>query len=268
MKTPIHILLLFILGIAVSSACTIDGGEEGEEGEVQLPSGIVQGRDGDNFTYSISDVYGNYAKTKSKEAADDLLFHLEWIGFKDGLTASFDLKKRTFRLATKKPLSGILLRELSNYSARVSGDLPYWSELQARDLPKAPDYAEKNFSLKPMKKKLPEPLAWFGVGEDGLRLPIKLNPFRKGTVWVTRTTAYCMCHSLLAIRVLDESGRLLWKSENFAPGSARFALTQSESNDGWGQHDVLIDVDDHGFKSARYRLIPNFNEATPPPNGR
>jgi hypothetical protein len=259
-----HFLFWLMLCGSVSAADLIQLGLEGEEGEVPIPSGIVQGRDGSSFTYTVSSIYGKFAKDQRESAETSALFYLQDSGFPEATAASFDLTNRTFRLVTKKPIPGHLLRDFVDFIARNYGDLPYWSELQARELPKAPDFSARNFQLKRLKRELPEGLAWFGVGNEPLRLPIGIDLFRRGTLLISRTTAYCMCHDCLAIRILDEKGRLFWQTEDFAQGSVSFALTGPEDERGAGTHDVIISVDDHGWRGARYRLTRNFEEEAKP----
>lgn len=219
------------------------------ETEQQLPTSVVHVHEGGKHSYTVGGIFAGFIFKSTSETGS---FYTPY--FPDSLDVSVDRERRTFTVSTSRPLSIPELQNAIDKAANEGGDFPYWTELQLRDTPKSPSYADGLFRVRPLKGEHPLGLAWFCVAKDGLlRFPIGLAFDHQGTVLVSKKTAYCMCHERYAIRILDADGRLLWQEQEVALASCRFAVVDK---DGDGVHEILIDREDHG-KSARFVIRAN-----------
>lgn len=232
--------LLLVRAVVIAALCLTVIAET----EPQLPASVVHVHEGGKHSYTIGGIFAGFVFESTSETGSNYTSY-----FPDSLDASVDRERRTFTVSTSRPLSIVELKNAIDEVARGGGDLPYWTELQLRDTPKSPRYADGLFRVRPLKGEHPQGLAWFSVAKDGLlRFPIRLAFDHQGTVFVSNKTAYCMCHERYAIRILDADGRLLWQEQEVALGFCRFAVVDK---DGDGVHEILIERYDHG-KSARF----------------
>lgn len=110
--------------------------------------------------------------------------------------------------------------------ARLGGELPTFTELEARDLPKSPLEGTLSYAIQHKAAEGSEKLEWLDMPEDGsvLRLPLDLGPHGAGTLFIVPATAHCMVHSIFVIRVLDSEGRVIWQEGETAYGTIQLAL--------------------------------------------
>jgi hypothetical protein len=137
--------------------------------------------------------------------------------------------------------------------AVYSGDLPFWTELVARDLPEAAQ-SVVTFSLVEFSGKLPDGIPWFSLSDRPLEIPFDVHPDRRLRIVIGPMKAHCMCHSVYAIRILDADGKVIWKDTTTAFGAVSVGLAASE---GGGGHVLFLDRYDHG-KPARFVLEAKF----------
>jgi hypothetical protein len=145
--------------------------------------------------------------------------------------------------STKRELTTTELAYALNQMARDNGEMPYWLEIEARDLPKSPTFHPDRFKVTKLKE-LPKGLAWFGAPEESvLQLPLELLPLSLGRLHVTPSTAHCMAHSRFALRVLDEAGKVIWQEDTLAFATSEFAVADVDED---GMHEVYLRRNDHG----------------------
>lgn len=175
----------------------------------------------------------------------------------DEFRVDFETKICTFLTSRKLRLPE--LATAIDQMAEIGGDIPYWRELEARDIAKSDHYSETNYTVAEEKENFPSNLAWFGVpGDRQISTLIAINGFDHGQLVFTPTTAHCMAHSRFAIRVLEPDGRLLWHQDSIALASVRFAIADLDSD---GFHEILLDRDDHG-QASRFLIKRNIKQGT------
>lgn len=110
--------------------------------------------------------------------------------------------------------------------ARLGGEMPTFTELEARDLPKSPLGETLSYVIQQKAPEGSEKLEWLDMPEDGsvLRLPLDLGSQGAGTLFIVPATAHCMVHSIFVIRVLDSEGRVIWQEGETAYGTIQLAL--------------------------------------------
>ena len=173
----------------------------------------------------------------------------------DEFTIDFKTRKCAFLTSRKLTLSE--LADAIDQMAWLGGDIPYWSELEARDIAKSDHFKRANFIVEETKGDFPPNLAWFSVPKDRqISTLIGVNEFEQGQLIFTPTTAHCMAHSRFAIRVLDTDGRLLWSEDSIALASVRFTVADIDRD---GLHDILLDRDDHG-QATRFLIKRNIEQ--------
>lgn len=167
----------------------------------------------------------------------------------DDMTVDFKTRKCTFLTSRELELSE--LADAIDQLAWVGGDIPYWSELKARDIAKSTEFDTKNYTVGEIEEDFPPNLAWFWVPKDRqISTMIGIDGFEQGQLIFTPTTAHCMAHSRFAIRVLDASGKLLWHDDSTSLANVRFAVADVDRD---GLHEILLDRDDHG-KASRFLI--------------
>lgn len=167
----------------------------------------------------------------------------------DDFTVDFETRKCTFLTSRK-----LMLPELADaidQLAWLGGDIPYWSELEARDIARSAEFDSENYTVEETEEDFPPNLAWFWVPKDRqVSSLIGLDGFEQGQLIFTPTTAHCMAHSRFAIRVLDADGRILWHEDSTALADVRFAIADVDRD---GLHEILLDRNDHG-KASRFLI--------------
>ena len=139
--------------------------------------------------------------------------------------------------------------------------MPYWLELEARDLPRSEFLDKKHFALEKFPGEFPKRLAWNGMRRDeSFSVPFELRQFPGGELLVNPTTAYCICHSRYAIRVRTSESGVIWQDDAVLFGAIKVAMVDLDSD---GAHELLLRVTDHG-KESQLILKPVAENAADP----
>ncbi|RYG93526.1 MAG: hypothetical protein EON58_18145 [Alphaproteobacteria bacterium] len=219
--------------------------------------------DASKHEYTISGIYAVSAKNselKKNVASTYQVFIPDSLGLK------LDFKERKAKFSTSRELSTSELAYAIDDMAKLGGDIPYWVELEARDLELAKDYAHIRYTVDATAEEAPSELAWFWLPKDRVfQVPLSIGGSRLGSLLVVPSTAFCMCHSRFNLRILDPEGKLIWKEEDTAYATVGIALSKVNE---FGMHKIWLTRDDHG--KARKFLIsgsfikkPDIEQVTP-----
>jgi hypothetical protein len=211
----------------------------------RLPKSISyrQVEDGQHV-YVISGIYA----TSPKQDIEDLGSLLGNPLIPDCLTCTFDFKKLTCTFTTSRKLTYSELAYALDDIAELGGDMPYWAEVEARDLEDTKEFKRIRYEIEEVKKEPPAGLAWFWIQDDQkFQIPLSLGGFDQGSLLVVPSTALCMCHSRFIMRILDPKGMVIWKQTDAAYGSVRIALSSDEE---LGMHKVWLHRSDHGANTT------------------
>ena len=211
-----------------------------------LPKSVTyEAKDGSHI-YTISGIY-----VTSPEHEIDDPGSLSEAFIPDCEDCTFDFRKRTCTITTSRKLTFSELAYAIDDIAGMCGDLPYWFELEARDLPASEEFAGVRFAVEAVEGAHPKRLGWFWLPDDKpFEIPFAFGPNQTMKVLIVPTTAFCMCHSRYCIRILDESGKLVWQDNNTAYAGISVAVTDQDED---FVHELLIRRHDHG-KDARFRI--------------
>ncbi|MGF1657146.1 MAG: hypothetical protein ACFCU3_09230 [Verrucomicrobiales bacterium] len=144
----------------------------------------------------------------------------------DALEFHLDLKAKKATFTTSRELAFSELAYAIDDIAELGGDLPFWVELEARDLEPTKEYARLSYKVESTAQEPPSALAGFWVPKRrAFQIPFSLGGPEQGSLLVVPTTAFCMCHSRFSLRILDPEGKLIWKEETTAYGKVRIALS-------------------------------------------
>lgn len=205
---------------------------------VTIPKAISYESVDGSHVYTIKGIY----VTSPKHNIDDPGSLVEAF-IPDCENCTFDFAKRICTIRTKRKLTNSELAYAIDDIARMGGDMPYWAELDARDMPDA-DVADLDFVIEEFKGEFPKKVAWFWLsGDQPFETPFGITSLYHYKVRIVPMTAYCMCHSRYCIRVLDTEGKVIWIDSKTAYAAVSVAL--SEADDGLG-HELLIRRNDHG----------------------
>jgi hypothetical protein len=210
----------------------------------RLPNSISyrQVEDGQHL-YVISGIYA----TSPKQDIGDPGSLLGEPLIPDCLACVFDFKKLTCTFTTSRKLTYSELAYALDDIAELGGDMPYWAELEARDLEDTKEFKRIRYEIEEVKKVPPAELAWFSIPDDKkFQIPLSFGGLGQGSLLVVPSTAQCMCHSRFNIRILDPDGRVIWKQTDAAYGGVRIALS---SDDELGMHNIWLRRSDHGSNS-------------------
>lgn len=211
-----------------------------------LPKSLAYKFEGGRHIYTVSGIYD----TSSEEGIEDV-GQLCTYCIPDCIECVFDFEKKICRFATSRELGFSELAYAVDDIAALCGDLPYWAELQARDLKEADEGDRIEFTVQKIKEPHPKGLGWFPMPKDRkFEMPFN-GAERNMRVLVVPTTAYCMCHSRFCIRILNDAGKVVWKDEEIGYGSISIAV--SDQNQDF-VHELLIRRNDHG-KETRFRIM-------------
>jgi hypothetical protein len=230
---------LLSCSVASTPAADLPGQTPGSaQATAELPKSIGHERNPQgHHVYSVPVVRLNATDRRS-----DTLDYYKYL-LPECFELKLDEKKQVVTFSTKRELTTTELAEALNHMAADSGEMPYWLEVEARDLPKSPTFRPDYFKVTKLKE-LPKGLAWFGAPTKAvLQLPLELLPLSIGTLHVTPSTAHCMAHSRFALRVLDEAGKVIWQEDTLALATSEFAVADVDED---GVHEVYLRRNDHG----------------------
>jgi hypothetical protein len=255
---------LAIIGILLFAMLPIASAEEdpfaeskGEEVRperaiLKLPKAVSHRQiDSSSHEYTISGIYS--ASANNDELKDVALSCKSLIPASIDLDLDFKARKATFSTSRKLTLSE--LAYAIDDMAKFGGDIPFWVELEARDLETTKDYARIRYTVEPTEQEPPSELATFWVPKDKVfQIPLGFGGPDLGSLLVVPTTAFCMCHSKFSLRVLDPEGKLIWKEEDIAYAGVKIALGNANE---FGMHKIWLTRDDHG-SSTRFLISRHF----------
>ncbi len=208
----------------------------------KLPSAVSHKMiDAARHQYTISDIYMGAASKEGdpKEASSTYKALIP-----DVVDIDLDFKTKKATFSTSRELSWSELAYAIDDMAELGGDLPYWAELDARDLEDTQEFTRIRYEIQEVKKDPPTELAWFWIPDDQkFQIPLSLGGFGQGSLLIVPATAQCMCHSRFTLRILDPMGRVIWKQADLAYGGLRIALS---SDDELGLHKIWMRRSDHG----------------------
>jgi len=220
---------------------------------LKLPRAVTHKMiDATRHQYSISDIYRGYAvkDENPKEASSSYSFLIP-----DVLDFDLDLKAKKATFYTSRELSLSELAYAIDDMAGLSGDIPFWAELVARDLESTKEYARISYKVVPTDQEPPSELAGFWVPKDkAFQIPLSFGGPDLGSLLVVPTTAYCMCHSRFSLRILDPEGKVIWREEDTAYAGVKIALSNANE---FGMHKIWLTRDDHG-ESKRFLINGHF----------
>jgi hypothetical protein len=201
--------------------------------------------------YTISGIYSASAKNNEfKNVASTYKIFIP-----DSLELDLDFKARKATFSTSRELSLSELAYAIDDMAKHGGDIPFWVELESRDLENTKDFARIRYTIEATDEDPPPELAWFWVPKDrAFQVPLSLGGSELGSLLVVPSTAFCMCHSKFNLRILDPEGKLIWKEEDTAYAGVRIALSNADE---FGMHKIWLTRDDHG-ESKKFLISGHF----------
>jgi hypothetical protein len=203
--------------------------------------------------YTISGIYrGAAAKSMDpKESASNTKIMIP-----DALDLDFDFKLGKATFSTTRKLSLSELAYAIDDMAELGGDIPYWAELEARDLQRTKQFARLRYTIKATDEIPPDDLAWFWIPRDReFRMPLITTASDLGNLLVLPSTAYCMCHSRFSLRILDSEGEVIWEDQDTAYAWVKIAIANDPDEP--GTHKIWLTRDDHG-ESAQFLIRGHF----------
>jgi hypothetical protein len=215
--------------------------------ETALPKSIIYTQANGHHTYSFTGLY-HFPMPNKEDEKDDAASWASWY-YPAVISATVNHKAGTFSVTTSEKLSMEKLREGVDKQARETGEMPYWAELVWRDRKKAENFSKDRFKVTPVKvKAIPRKYAWsFANRRKPLELPFQTDG-QLFTFVVSRASAHCMAHDRYAIRVLDESGAIVWENQDLVVEVCCFALMDQNEDD---VPEIFVDREDHG-KEERF----------------
>ncbi|QJE95007.1 hypothetical protein [Luteolibacter luteus] len=227
-------------------ACLNQTYGEAERGEnIKLPSGIATHHEDGKFTYVISGIIKHTPELELKESQK-----AHQILVPDCEHLSLNRAARKCSFTTTRELPWEELAATIDEMARKGGEIPYWSELEARDLPTS-EKTDLVYKISRHSAEPPEGAEWITIPKaEGFDTEISLPANIKGRILIVPSTAMCMCHSRYSFRILDQEGKVVWRDDREAYGSIQVAVTDIDRD---GTEEILLERDDHG-KGGRFLI--------------
>lgn len=220
---------------------------------LRLPKAVTHRMiDASKHEYTISGIYMGFAAKSEdpKEASSTYRIFIP-----DSLEIDLDFKTRKATFSTSRELSLSELAYAIDDMAEQGGDIPFWLELEARDLENTKDFARIRYSIEATEKESPPELAWFWMPKGReFRVPLSFGGPELGSIMVVPSTAFCMCHSRFNLRILDPEGKVIWKEEDTAYAGVRIALSNANE---FGMHKIWLIRDDHG-ETKKFLISGHF----------
>ncbi len=192
-----------------------------------------------SHAYTIRGIYATSPKHKVNEPGS-----LSEAFIPDCEDCTFDFEKSICTIRTTRKLTNSELAYAIDDIAGIGGDMPYWAELTARDLPETEEFADLDFVVQAFKGDFPKHLAWFSLSDkEPFEIPFGITSLLHFKVLIVPTTAFCMCHSRYCMRILDTSGKIVWTDSATAYAAVSVAIASLD--DASGQQ-LLIRRYDHG----------------------
>lgn len=221
---------------------------------LKLPAAVMHRKtEGGQHEYRISGIYSASAKEEEpKNVASTYKAYVpQCLGF------DLDFKLLTATFSTSRELSLSELAYATDDLAEFGGDLPYWCELEARDILPSELAGSLQYSTSTVTIDAPSGLAWFSMPDDQpLRIPLGFGGPDLGTLLIVPSTAHCMAHSRYVLRVLDGKGLLIWTDEKTLFAGVKIATSDVDKD---SIHEIWIYRDDHG-EEARFQIKGAFKK--------
>lgn len=174
------------------------------------------------YEYTISGIYGDHSKLDVSRG--DYLRAFEAM-IPSCTKFNLNMKQNTAIFSTSRILKFQELVDTIDGLAGLADLIPYWAELEARDLPTREGRQGINYRLEQFNGVVPAELAWFSLPQDGkFETPLGVGPGAYGRLNMVRATAHCMAESRITLRVIDRDGVVIWKHNSETYGSLRVAL--------------------------------------------
>ena len=255
------LIFISVLSLSMQPAFTAEGGSfEESRGEkvrpertnLKLPKAVKYRMiEAQKHEYVV---FGIYDASANNEVLRDVASLYKTL-IPEALQFDLDFKAKRAQFVTSRKLTLSELAYALDDMAKLGGDIPYWAELEARDIEHSKDFFRIQYEMKPVTEKFPVELAWFAVPKDrAFQMPLSLAGDIIGSLLVVPSTAHCMCHSKFHIRILDPEGKLIWHEENTACADVRIAL--SDDNE-FGMHQIWLSRRDHGVMT-RFLIRGHF----------
>ena len=169
----------------------------------------------------------------------------------DFVSLEMDHEAGKCRITMSKKMESTNLSVAIDALAKFRGDIPCWAELEARDIKRAEDFRGDRYRLEKIHAEFPSGLAWFWLStsqafsapfaiEGGIVrgcLLIAPKPVSRGSIYQ------------YTIRLLDQSGDIIWMNAEAATGVVRVALGDVDGN---GEHELYLGCNEHGVESRFY----------------
>ena len=197
--------------------------------------------------YTVSGIYSGAAKNKAVENVASVYKSC----IPNALDVALDFKASKATFSTSRELSYSELAYAIDDMAELGGDIPFWFELEARDIEITTEYNRSRYTIQATTKDAPSELAWFWVPEDRVfTIPLNVGAPELGSLLIVPSTAFCMCHSSFTLRILDPEGKLIWKDEASAYAGVKIALSNAKDS---AMHRIWMNREDHG-KSKQFLI--------------
>jgi len=258
LQTYIALILLVCLPIAGAEAdpfAETDTEQVRQERAIlKLPKAVTHRVIGQSkHEYTIS---GIYAASAENDGLKDIASTYK-IFIPDSLDLNLDFKARKAIFSTSRELSLSELAYAIDDMAELGGDIPFWVELEARDVEDTKEFARIRYEIVATDEDIPPDLAWFWMPKDrAFQVPLSLGGSGVGSLFIVPSTSFCMCHSRFNLRILDPGGRLIWKDEDTGYAGVRIALSNANE---LGMHKIWLFRDDHG-ESKKFLIRGRYVE--------
>lgn len=199
-----------------------------------------------SHVYTIKGIYDASLQRDIKDPGS-LLVNL----IPDCEECNFNFEKRTCTIQMKRKLTNTELASVIDDLAKRGGDMPYWAELKARDLPANEADANFDFVVEEFNGDFPKHLAWFSLSRDKeFVTPFAIGQLLHFKVLIVPTTAYSMRYSRYCIRILNAEGKVVWSDTKTAFADISIAISAMDNGSG---HALLIRRHDYG-KDAKFTI--------------
>lgn len=228
-----------------------------EKPVVSFPRSVTHRFDGKNHEYLISGLYTEFHKGKAQAPTSAIDLYIQPL-----VRVEVDIATKTCRVLTSREVTPSEFANAVDHAAYIDGMIPYWAELENRDLPVAIPFSTDLYEVVPPS---PEVAAmrqgWFYLNKRrAFSSPLNLSAVEMGRLLIVPSTAYCMCHARFSIRILDAEGRIVWLNDDLAYSSVSIAITDVDGDD---CHEILLRRLDHAEEAVEFLIRRDLDDAPP-----
>lgn len=210
----------------------------------RLPSSVDFQKFGqDRFFYQISGIYNPMMRNEIADGMAPVYRNMIPAGDK----FEMDYSKGTCTIMTSRELAFHELAFALDEIAQLGGELPTFTELEARDIPMSSLATRYPYEIVPEKAPGADGFDWQRMPEDGsvLKVPFSYGANDQGSLFIVPATAHCMVHSRFVIRILDREGWILWQDTETGYGTIEIALTDVDQD---GAQELHLFRNNHGVE--------------------